>query len=234
MIARRPTVDERNRQRRKRSAIILGNLIIVGTFIARDVLRESLKERLDNLNTAQVAFVTRYDVSTMLVQMMDFANQVNHFIHRSELRETGREANDEDKLRYEFEIMNQRVSTERVILQNIETLLRGINKPLAEYADLKSKSDATATALQEIQDRKDESVSHKTIELFKVRAIEDPLLERILSLGQRCWESSKELSELLEKRYRYINYVFFALFTLGVGVNLWGALSGLDIEEGSL
>ena len=174
----------------------------MGTFIARDVLRESLKERLDNLNTAQVAFVTRYDVSTMLVQMMDFANQVNHFIHRSELRETGREANDEDKLRYEFEIMNQRVSTERVILQNIETLLRGINKPLAEYADLKSKSDATATALQEIQDRKDESVSHKTIELFKVRAIEDPLLERILSLGQRCWESSKELSELLGKRYR--------------------------------
>src|SRR5439155_18323578 len=106
MSAKKPTFGHRNKLRKKRIAIILGNLIIIGTFIARDVLRESLKERLNNLNIAQVSYVSRYDVSTILMQTVDFTSGINRFMHRIERHATGTEASEEDKLNYEFEIMN--------------------------------------------------------------------------------------------------------------------------------
>ena len=234
MAVKRPPVDHRKQLRRKRIAIILGNLLIIGTFIVRDVLRESLKERLNNLNIAQVSYVSRYDVSTILMQTMDFTNGINRFMHRIERHATGTEASEEDRLNYEFEIMNARVVTERVVLQNVETLLRGLGTYSKEYEDLKARSDATTSAFDELQNRKNQSVSEKTTELLTIRAVEDPLIEKIVGLGLVCWENSKKLSDSLEKRYRYINYIFFALFTIGVGVNLWGALSGVEMEQESL
>jgi hypothetical protein len=234
MSAKKATVDHRKKLKRKRIAIILGNLIIIGTFIARDVFRESLKERLNNLNIAQVSYVSRYDVSTILMQTMDFADGINRFMHRIERKATGTEASEEDKLNYQFEIMNARIVTERVVLQNLETLLRGLGTYSKEYEDLKQESDATTIAFGELQNRKNQSVSDKTTELLKIRAVEDPLIGKIIGLGLVCWENSKSLSDSLEKQYRYVNYIFFTLFPIGVIVNLWGALSGVEIEQESL
>jgi hypothetical protein len=234
MTAKRLTSEHRNKLRKKRTAIILGNLIIICTFIARDVLRESLKERLNNLNIAQVSYVSRYDVSTILMQTVDFTSGINRFIHRIERHATGLEASEEDKLNYEFEITNARVVTERVLLQNVETLLRGVGTFSKEYIDLKSTSDATTIAFSNLQDRKNQSVSEKTTELLKIRTVEGPLLEKILGVGLVSWENSKKHSYTLEKRYRYKNYAFFALFIIGVVVNLLGALSGVEIEQESL
>jgi hypothetical protein len=234
MAARRFTAEQRKAQRRKRTAIILGNLIIVGVFILRDVLRESVRERLDVVHATQLTYVSRFDVGTVLAQMMDFRSGVNAFIYRSELRET-KKASEEDNLAYEIAQIIQRVSTERAMLQNDETLVRAIDKHWDEYWELKNTSDAVDRTLRQIEDTKGESAAQKRQDVLKLSATDDPLLKKIAALGQHAWESSKELSDTLEKRNRCINYSFFALFIIGVVVNTWGALSaGLEIEQDSL
>jgi hypothetical protein len=155
-------------------------------------------------------------------------------MHRTEFRETKKEASEDEKLRYELEKIFQRISTERTMLQNDETLVKGIDQHWEEYWDLRNKSDSTGKALLQIENRTDESAHEKTLDVLKVRVTEDPLLEKIAALGQRAWEDSKELSGRLEKRCRYINCAFYALFPIGVFVNIWGALSGLEIEQDSL
>jgi hypothetical protein len=232
MSEKKLTVSQRKALRRKRIAIILGDLIIVCTFITRDVLRERLREQLDGIHAAQIAYVSRFDVSTVLAQLMDFRSGVNAFIYRSEGRVTKKGASDEDNLAYAFTETYQRVATERAMLQNDETLVRSINKYWDEYWELRNASEATRKVLSEIESRTDGSSREKVQDVVKARTADEPLLGKIGALGAQAWESSKELSDTLDKQYDQINYAFWILFPIGVAVNALGALSGLEIEQG--
>jgi hypothetical protein len=150
------------------------------------------------------------------------------------MHETGIKVSEDAALQYELEIAEERVVAERLALENIEALLRSMKETSPEYQTLKEKSDNTSAAFLYIQNQTNETVSRRTYELLKIRATDESILPNVMALGQRCWDSSKNLGDGLEKWYLYINCAFFLLFILGVGLNVYGAFSGLDIHEDSL
>src|SRR5581483_8935453 len=100
--------------------------------------------------------------------------------------------------------------------------------------DLKNKSDAVVLAYGQLRKEDKKTATQQLETLMKIRQVDDPLFGNVFALGLRVWESSKHVSEVLDKEYRYVNYAFYALFVLGVAVNLWGALSGVEMEHEGL
>jgi hypothetical protein len=227
---------------KKQIAIVLGSLIIIVTFIVRDVQREDLKGKLDALRSGQAIFLARSDVSFLTLRVVDLSSDVRQFIHRYDLDRKRGEPSIEDKVRYDIEALDSELLASRQVLQNVQLLLRGTEEDVpesAEYEKQKRESDSiesefnSALAQKIPADANKNSVLLSALreQLVKFHLRADPLRESALSLAQRCFERSQDVSEHMEKQLHCINAAFYVLFSIGVLVNALGSLMGLDIEQ---
>jgi hypothetical protein len=216
------------------------------TFIVRDVVRESAKEKLTTLQNAQAIFLSRSDNYFVMMRIVDLTRDLAGHIHSYQAeRESKHLPVFSDPLMPAPSLIDIEDSlglADGLVLQDVESLLMSLPSPIPEekeYAELKKRLWALKDRVKkQISEMPPSRATYATpAQLIEVKSIiseADDLRPKALDLSERVFSRTVGIRSSLESSYKWTNYKFYFVFFIGVVVNLWGTLTGLEMEQYAL
>jgi hypothetical protein len=226
----------------RRLVAAVGTLMIIATFIVRDVLRETKRDELTKLQDAQAVFLSRSDNSFVMIRVVDLTSDVVGLIHEyDDEREKNHLPPFQDPLMPTpslIEIEDNLVLSDGMVLQNVESLLQSVPTAIEEekeysllkerYLALKQreKKQIAANTSQVVYATPDQMAEVKS---FNSEA--GDLRQKVLDLANRIFTRTAAMRFALEDSYERMNYIFYIVFAVGVLAHLWGNWAGLELEQ---
>jgi hypothetical protein len=231
------------KKRYRKLAAVIGTLVIIVTFIVRDVVRESARDGLTTLQNAQAVFLSRSDNSFIMMRVVDLTTDVVGYLHSHQAeRESKHLPIFADPLMPApslIEIEDSLLLADGLVLQNVESLLLSLPSPIPEekeYSDLKAqlwvlkgrekKQISAMPPSQAVY-----ATSQQLDEVKSINSEADELRTKALALSERAFSRTVGIRSSLESSYRWKNCIFYFVFSLGVIANLWGTLTGLEMKQ---
>lgn len=203
----------------------VGAIIVFGTFIVKDGMRERLRDATDRLTRVQDLYTIRADIVQLAGKVDSITIRRSRFLNQHEYPDPPPKKKDIEEA---GEWIEDEVETDRLMFDNQSTLLDTL--PLPHRSETISEMAGAQAKLDELMD-----ISSKG--LYGPGAAKNLL--NSLDVGQQFinhfnwarWnisEEATEAKETAEHRYSLFTWASYFLYTLGWGLGLVGRLVGVN------
>jgi hypothetical protein len=207
----------------------LGILTVLLTFIVRDVLREPVKDSTGSLSAARSVFAVRNDLAEIKEQLEGITGQPTE-------RTSGSEKAVEAKVRADMVLLSESVYVTKASAES----LCNLTKTMSNSADQKTACDLIESSKTLAKDIAEGRATIETLRGADERvAFYGRLADRsykvalaVSMFGLSFIEHADKEQEEKEGKYRFLTYVYYGLFGIGLALGAVGTLFGIKGLDG--
>ena len=238
--APKPTAHRRSHRavrwirRHQRMLTFVGALIVFGTFIVKDALRDQLRELGDAIKSAEDVYLVRSDLNSVVRLLLDLRGRIDHLRGYS-LQDA--EEGTQDAVGQMMELD----SLDAAWLINSEQLLHKLPMQVqeedhAELESLKTKRKNIEAQFGDVMSAGSGKPQKTAAELSKLA---NDILRDSFDIGQRTsilsdkvLQRAREIEATTEHRYELATWASYILYAIGWGLGLAGRLVGVEAIGG--
>lgn len=241
-------------KRHGRLLSLVGALLVFVTFVAKEGIREHLKEVTDSIEGAENVFLTQTGSSIESIPFADLARRMS--VNQQNLqRHTGPLV---DKARPDYNIFADRFVNERLNLaweafQHVGTVVSNTSRLSSRLPERPTViderfgfiTDSTAKLRASYKDFEDNmdaehiprGVTHATMLMRRFTQILELgtgsviLADHAYALANKVLEEADKARERAERRYRMWTWISYGLYSLGWGLAFTGTLYGIRVPS---
>lgn len=232
------TLLETQRKRRLRRMMIIGGAVLVlATFLFKEVLRDWLKGLSDSIAAAQSVESQGQAQTMLLVQQekLSFAQS-----QLAAALATPQKAPAISKINLQSEVATlQQLCTEAAKdVDDISALLDKLPRRGEDARYLHGKRDEIRQDLEKLQNETQKNVTTSLVPTSSwqnhVSVLLGIVAVAVFELKVTSWEvevasAAQRTKETADRLYRLCTWLFYSCYALGVGLGLWGALLGIEV-----
>jgi hypothetical protein len=247
-------------QRYKNAVTIIGSLVVLGSFVTKEIVQEHLKSTVDSLDSADQIFQIRSD-SLFQEKLLTSVNVSVENVRLDEQQTPRKRAilvnTLYEAIEHDSMIIKTALERAKYSNQSVREFLRPIPNegPLESEVDnsnkqldtlLKANERLTGpTFVEDLLDRADfegplpnetaviEETSHLRREVAEARDRALQSTDYAASLRDKALEASRRYRDEIEKRYKKYSLAIYLLFGVGWVFGLGGRLLGFDGPSGN-
>lgn len=215
----------------------VGALIVFGTFVVKDALREQLKDLVDSIDSAQSTYVVRMDISRIEL----YVKSLNRYVRygsssqgETKIAQTESLKRDIDDLVGMTQYLAAQVGNINRLAQKLGSAnkkevtnsIESINK---QHEDLR----ASVTDYVRLAENNDQSrLSEMSSKIDASWHTAETLVTSTPQFAFNLLTSAREVSKRQEERYRFYTWASYFLYALGWSLGLIGRLVGVETGAG--
>jgi hypothetical protein len=223
------SANRRNEKRKRRITLnVASALILLLTYVCKEVLVGELKEVTDSLQTAQSKIDTQRSEGTISFQIMNLREQM-------ELNQAKDERASQDysaTILQDSLLARQALDILNVDFENVSQLVDklafvDVNGDLRRMRD--QQREQVAKANKDVNEALMPSTKHDIGRMGRVKvALIEPLVYElpVVILGSSAMTTAKRVQDLIEKVRRFLTRLSYVFYVIGVGLALYANLSG--------
>jgi hypothetical protein len=217
--------------KRGKMLAILSALILVLTYFVKDMLKERAKDVAASAESAETLYRTELGQSSLATQVMQMRQQITAI--QQEAAPEGQDGQRDYK-----DVINADSALARQILGDLnittDSVSRLIGKLPSDAEDLRQQLDALRPSIEQANWKVTETLKPspkhdwtRAVEV-KMAFISSAIAEvPVLVVGDAALTRVRQAKESADKLYRFSQWASYVLYTIGVSIGLYAALSGI-------
>ena len=226
-------------RRKKRRLIVAGSILVVATFLVKDVFRDRLKELSDTL-AATEHIESEAEAKHMLLEQQ---NALNLAQREMQAHPAGPlKAPSKLTLQMDANFLWQGHYEASEDIENISALFDKLPQRGEGALRLRSERDDLRRELSEEQARIQKSVTENVVpspsnmnhvSMLVLGVLVKLFQIRVILWGAEVTDAAKNTKGALDRLYGFCTWVFYLLYLAGIAVAAWGALLRIDEAPGA-
>jgi hypothetical protein len=234
------TLETQRKRRLRRRLIIGGALVVLATFLVKEVLRDWLKGLSDSIAAAQNVESQGQAQTVLLAQQLQLSlaqSQLAAALATPQKAPTISRVN----LQTEVATLRQLCAQASKDVEDTSALLDKLPQRGEGARYLREKRDEIRQNLEKLQKESQKTVTTNLVPSPSwqnhVSVLLGILAVDVFELKVVLWDvdvasAAKRTKEAADKLYEFCTWLFYFLYAAGVGIALWGALLGIEVTLG--
>jgi hypothetical protein len=207
-------------------------LLIISSYIVKEVLKENLKELHDSLASAESQFRAELDQSAISLQLINVQQQIESI---------KLEAGSKDPHRDFSALIAQDILQAQQAKAHLDADFDGVSRLIEKFpsaaTDLRKLRDQVREQIEKVDKQIDEMLKPKPehdlgrfveVKMAMVFALVDEI--PVAVLGDATLTAAHQVQEATERLIRICTWTIYVLFFLGAALALYAAVTGIKSE----
>ena len=212
--------------------VIISALILVLTYFVKEMLKERLKDVASSAESAENLFRIEGGQSSLSLQIGQVHQQISALQQANAQQSAGGERDHSDTIRIDSLRARQMLADLKIAVDSVSRLIDAL--PSVGAKEFRHRLDRLKPDIEKADEQVTETLKpspkHDWTRLAQVKlALAATLLAQlpVLMLGDAVLTSIQRTREASERLYRFAQWVSYFLYTIGVALGLYAALSGI-------
>lgn len=217
---------------------VISALILVLTYFMKDIVKERAKDATSSADSAENLYRTEGGQSRLSLQIMQMQQQISALQQANAQQSTGAARDYSDAIRSDSVLAQQMLADFKIAADSVSRLIDAV--PSVEAKEFRHRLDQLKPSIemadQQVTETLKPSSKHDWTRLFQVKlALVDAAIAElpILVLGDSVMTSIQRTRDAYGRLYRFTQWASYFLYTVGVALGLYAALSGMKGLSGS-